>query len=175
MQYEWTCQRHVNCLLVLARILNQVLAIFLTWEFVPPLSWYQRFTSVELGLSESGKPFPQGKGWGTCLGEQYQAENWFLLGCRDKVNFHTRWKILVSANLVLAVRTHEDRAGMQKKGLLKLLLFCSCFPTVFLRIQATLCSWTLSLPIFVWLYETHRTLCMGESCAKQIAGLHHWA
>lgn len=42
--------------------------------------------------------------------------------------------------------------------------FCSCFPTVFLRIQATLCSCTLSLPIFVWLYKTHRTLCWGESC-----------
>lgn len=147
---------------------------FLTWEFVPPLSWYQRFTSVELGLAESGKPFPQGKGWGTCLGEHYQAENWFVLGCRDKVNFPTRRKILVEDNLVLVVRIHEDNAGMQKKGSSSFCYSVPAFSWFFFRIQATLCSWTLSLPIFVWLYKTYRTLCMRESCAKQIAGLHHW-
>lgn len=49
---------------------------------------------MELGLAEVGKPFPGGEGGDTCLGEHYQAEDWFLLGCRDKVGFPTKQKIM---------------------------------------------------------------------------------
>lgn len=51
------------------------------------------------------------------------------------------------------VRTHEERTGLGKMGLLRLLLVCSCLPIVFLRIQSTSGSCRISLPIFVWLYE----------------------
>lgn len=107
------------------------------------------------------KQFPGDEGGDTYLGEYYQTEDWFLLECRDEVFLSSR-KLFFKPNSVLAVRTREDRAGLGKMWLLRLLLFCSC---LFLRIQATSGSWRISLPIFVWLYENAQsTVCRWKLC-----------
>ena len=59
----------------------------------------------------------------------------------------------------------KDGAGLGRKWLLRLLLFCSCLPIVFLRSQESSCSWTLSLPVFVWLYEDAQSIVYrGKLC-----------
>lgn len=49
---------------------------------------------MELGLAAVGKQFPESEGGDTCLGEHYQAEDWFLPGYNNEAGFPTKQKIL---------------------------------------------------------------------------------